>query len=275
MSKRRKFIVATILVAVAILAIRFPFLQWRFRVPIFAVFSTLVSLWALKDEDFSGIEWITLLTLPAMFSLAGALVFPLLPGSFINFFLWEVTAATGLVLSFVIKLVFLALFMVGYYASLLTSNIYNVAGIRTIQLLRAAHAIGFILKLFCALSLYLVVISMHLNGWMNMGLVFIISVPLIILSLLTINLSERLEKRVVVYGVFLSFALSQVGWVLSYLPLSLSLYALTICALFYLEVGTAQLYFEEKLSLRSGREFLIFFIFIIVFLLWYIFFWSV
>jgi len=195
MSKRQKIVVATFVLLAGIVFSRAgmgTFLQWRFRVPVFALVTILSTLWALKDEDFSGVEWLTLPILPSMFAIASLLVFPLLPAGFDNIFSLAVSSDTSQLLSAGVRLFFLAVFVVGYYASILSANIFNIAAIRNIQLLRVAHSIGFLVTVVTALLFYLVLFSLHLSGFLNFFLVMLVSGPLIFQAIWSTKLEAKI-----------------------------------------------------------------------------------
>ncbi len=265
MSKRQKFVIATLILTLGIVLIRYPMFQWRYRVLVYLVIDWALSLWALHDRDFGGVEWVTLLILPTMFSLGGALVFPLLPRSFDSFLIWNISPDSGLLLGLGIRMAFLLLFAVGYYAVLLTRNIYNVAAIRTIQLLRAAHSVGFMMVLLTALSLFLVTASFHLSSFWNFCFIFIISLPLALSALWSINLEEGINRQLRLMTVFMALAVAEVGWIMSFWPVSVSLYALVLTTVFYTLVGMGQYYLSERLFGNTSREFVA--VLVIIFIL--------
>lgn len=257
LSKRQKFAISTIVLILGILAIRLPFLQWRFRVITLGLISFIMSMWAIRDRDFSGIEWITLLALPTLFSLGTALIFPLLPAGFDSIYVWPISYDTGLILALGLKIVFLSLFAVGYYAILLTMNIYNVAAIRTIQLLRAAHSVGFVMALFTALSLYLVVASLRLSSFTNFVLITLVSLILVFPTLWSVNLEEGISPKVRDLSVFIGVSIGEIAWALSFWPLPSSVFALFLTALFYILVGISQYFLSERLFGTTVKEFTI------------------
>jgi hypothetical protein len=87
-------------------------------------------------EGIDGIEWLTVLTLPPLYTAGVGLFYFLLPVRWLTRL--PVAMAYGL----------------GMYVLLLTENIFSVASIRTIQLLRAAQAVGFLLTLVTGFFLY-------------------------------------------------------------------------------------------------------------------------
>ena len=266
MSKRQKFVIATLILLAGIVLSRAglgQFLQWRFRVVLYALISLAATVWALRDEDFSGVEWLTLPILPAMFALSCVLVFPLLPSGFDTFFTRQVSADTSTLLSTAVKLLFLGAFTVGYYASVLTANIYNVAAIRTIQLLRVAHSIGFLVTVAAALLFYIVLFSFHLSGFLNFVLVMLFSGPLIFQAVWSTTLEEKVGERTRNYSLIATVILGEVAWVLSFWPVGISIMALFLTAIFYEMVGIIQYHFDERLNSKIANEF----VFVAVFVL--------
>ncbi len=253
MSKRQRFLMATLVIFAGIILSRLglgQFIQWRFRVIIFFITSLCVSIWAIRDEDFNGVEWLTLPILPTTFSLCGLLVFPLIPLSFGE-------GDSGLLLGTAFRILFLALIIVGYYASLLTSNIYNVAAVRTIQLLRVAHSIGFLVTIATALFGFLVIGSLHLSSLLNFLLVFILCLPLMFQAIWSISLESKVGEFTRNYSLICAIILAQIAWVLSFWPVGSSILALFLTAIFYELIGIVQFHLGEKLNSKIVREFVL------------------
>lgn len=251
MSKRQRFVIATLVLLLGIVLSRTGlgvFLQWRYRVLLFAAVAGAASILAIRDEDFSGIEWLTLPILPSFFAISSLLVFPLLPSAIGD------GGDTSLFFAYALKILYLALFAIGYYATLLTANIYNVAAVRTIQLLRVAHSIGFLMATFSALLFYLCLGSLHLSAYLNLGLVMLLTAPLAFATNWSVGLEPRLEKRTVIYSLISALILGQIAWVLSFWPISLSLFAIFLAAIFYELTGIVQFLFGERLDKRLINE---------------------
>ncbi len=268
LSKRQKFVIATFLLLVGIIVIRFDFGQdiaWRLRAAGFAVVSVLITIFALHDDDFNGIEWLTLPILPSMFALASALAYPLLPSHLEAIGGINLSSDTSLLLGLVIKIIFLSGFMIGYYATLLTGNIFNVAAVRSIQLLRVAHSIGFLVTVGTALMFYLVIASLHLSHLANFLTVFVVSLPLSFQAIWSINLASRVGEGERNFSLITALILAEIAWVLSFWPVGVSIFALFLTAIFYELVGIVQYHLGEKLNFRVANEFI--FVAIAVFLL--------
>ena len=260
MSKRQKFVLATVFLAAGIIVSRVGlgmFLQWRFRLIIFSLSAVIATILALKDEDFTGIEWLTLPILPVMFTLSSVLVFPLLPSGFDTIFAIPVTTDTSFLLATAVKILFLTFFVVGYYASLLTSNILNIAALRTIQLLRVAHSIGFLVTIATALLFYIVIFSLHLTSFLNLFSVFIVTLPLSFQAVWSQSLEAGIGERTRNYSFLTAAILGEVAWVLSFWPVGISIIALFLTAIFYELIGIIQYHFNERLNSGVAREFIL------------------
>lgn len=259
MSKRQKFIIATLVLLIGIILSRLGlggFIQWRFRVVIFSLLSVAASVWAMHDEDFAGIEWLTLPILPAMFAIAGVLVFPLMPSGFDTILTFNITADTSWLLALLLKILFLVGFMIGYYASVLTANIYNIAAIRNIQLLRVAHSVGFLITVATALLFYIVIFSLHLLSFYNFFLIFIVSLPLSFQSIWSVSLETKISDNTRNFSLAVAIILGEIAWVLSFWPVGISIMALFLTSIFYEIVGIVQYHFGERLNSKVINEFI-------------------
>ena len=237
LTKRQKFIVSSIVLSLGLLALQLIDLEYRYA-GIFAFFlvTYLISAWALFD-DLKGVEWITLLSLPAMYSGAMGLFYYLLPEAALT------------------RVIVLTIFGVGMYALFLTENIYSVAAIRTIQLLRAAHAVGFLISILVLVLLYNTIFSLQLSFWMNGLLVFVLSLPVMIQGLWSITLQEKLDKKIVWMSLISSFLFSQVAVFLSFLPATVWISSLFLSTLAYVLLGLLQHLLQERLFRRTIYEY--------------------
>jgi hypothetical protein len=237
LTKRQKFLLSSFLLSLGLLGIQLVNIEYRY-VAIFAFFiaTYLVSVWALFD-DLKGVEWITLLTLPAMYSGAIGLFYFLLP---------EATLT---------RIILVTMFGIGMYALYLTENIYSVAAIRTIQLLRAAHAVGFLMSILVLVLLYNTIYSLHLHFWANGLLVFGVSLPIMLQGLWSINLSEKLSKQVVWLSILSAILFAQLAVVLSFLPATVWIASLFLSTLAYVFLGLLQHLLQERLFQRTVYEY--------------------
>ncbi len=237
MRRREKFVIASILLSLGLLAMQYVSLEWRYlAVGVLTMISFAVSGWALAD-DLQRHEWLTIVPFPALYTMAVGLFYFLLP--------------TNLVSKFAI----LALFSVGMYGLYLTSNIFSVAKGRTIQLLHAAHAIGLLFTLLTSLlftnTLFSLRFPFYING-LGIGLVHF---PLILMSLWSVQLDKRLSAQVTGLTSLLTLVLVEVGIVISLYPLSAWNQALFIMALAYIGLGIFHNYLKGRLFANTLTEY--------------------
>jgi len=199
MRRREKFVITATLLTLGLVAVQLLSLEVRYlAVAVFMVLSYLLSGWALSD-DLQRFELLAIVPFPALFAGAVSLFYFLLPTNLLS------------------RVAILSLFGIGQYALLLTSNIYSVAKGRTIQLVHAAHAVAFIFTLLTSLLYTNTIFSLKLPFYANGSLIGLVHLPLIFMSLWSMNFEQRIERRVIglsalmtnLGSVFLSGNLSQ------------------------------------------------------------------
>src|SRR3989338_5690875 len=123
------------------------------------VATILLSTFALWGE-LAGVKYFLLLLLPVYFVAGASLFYFLLPVRWLT------------------KVPYAFFFGISVYLLMLTSNIYNVAAIRTIALLRAAHAVGLLFSIVATFFLTNVLFSLHLPFYLIILGVLAIVTPL-------------------------------------------------------------------------------------------------
>lgn len=237
LTKRQQFVVITTILTLGLIVTQMAPSDWRYPLVItFSIATYFLTAFGLR-EDLAGIEWLTLLALPTLFTAAVLLFYFLLP------------------IRWLTRLPIAALYAVGIYALLLTENIYNVAAERSIALLRAAHTVGFLLTLVTYFLLISTIFSFRLNvGWTVFFIGFI-SYALIIQALWSIELTQRVSGVVGRIAGVLTVMLMELAWVFEFWPVTSSLIALFLTTCVYCSVGMAQQYIGEKLYKKTAMEF--------------------
>lgn len=239
MTKRQKFLLSSLVLSVLLLAIQYVPIDYRY-VAIFGFFlvTYLVSAWALFD-DLKGIEWLTILINPSLYAVAIGLFYFLLPENWLS------------------RLIIMVFFGVGMYALFLTENIFSVAAVRTIQLLRAAHAVGFLLSVLTAVLLYNTIFSLQWPFWANGLLVFVASLPIILSGLWSMKLEPKLAAPLVRLSVSLALMCGLLAVVLSFLPVTVWVAALFLATVMYVTMGLLQHELSERLYARTVTEYVV------------------
>lgn len=235
-TKRQKFILMAFFLTVLLVTTQTVPESLRYQVMgILTVATIFLSVFLLWGE-LSGIKYFLLLLLPVYFVAGASLFYFLLPVRWLT------------------RLPFAFLFAVSVYLLMLTSNIYNVAAIRTIALLRAAHAVGLLFSLISTFFLTNVLFSLHLPFYLvTLGTVAIVS-PLYLVGLWSYELADFITRRVFIYTVVFTIVTAQIALVLSFWPIVPINGALAISTVMYALLGLAQLHFDDKLTRRVVYE---------------------
>lgn len=237
MRKRQKFVLTSILLSVGFVLMQSFDVAWRFQaIAGLAIASIVLSIWSLR-EGLSGIEWLMVLILPPFYTAGVGLFYFLLPSA------WYARLPVAIV------------FGIGMYALLLTQNIFTVAAIRTIQLLRAAHAVGFLLTLVTAFFVYDAVWSLRLPFWANGLLVAGLTFPLALQGLWSVKLNDKVTKGLTVFTLTITWILFQVAVVLSFWPVTVTSGSLFLTACLYVVLGLCQHYLDERLYPSTVKEY--------------------
>lgn len=238
MTKRKKLGLVAILLTLGILAIQSVEVESRYQaIGLLAGAAYALSVWAML-EDLKGIEWLTTMILPVLYPVSVALFYFLLPERLLS------------------RLAIVGLFGLGMYALLLTENIFNVAAIRTIQLLRAAHAVGFLLTLLVAFFLWDTIFSFRFNPWWNALLVGVTAWPLALSTLWSINLEEKLTRPVIWGSHAVSWSLFIFSLMISFWPVTIIVATLFLVTGLYVGLGIGQQFLAGRLFKKTLSEYL-------------------
>lgn len=237
LTKRQEFVGITLLLTAGLIVtqivpgeLRYPF------VVTFSIATYFLCAFGLR-EDLRGSEWLTLLTLPTLFTSAVLLFYFLLPVRWLT------------------RLPVAALYAVGMYALILTENIYNVAAERSIALLRAAHSVGFLLTLMTYFLLVSTILSFRISAGFNAMTVGFVTLVLVVQSLWSVSLEPRVSRRVWQLSGCIALVLGEVAWIFWFWPVQQALIVLFLTTCLYCTVGMGQQYLEDKLYKKTVIEF--------------------
>lgn len=198
------------------------------------VFLAVFALWG----ELSGIKYFLLFLLPVYFVVGASLFYFLLPVRWLT------------------RLPFALLFGISVYLLMLTSNIYNVAAIRTIALHRAARAVGMLFTLVAAFFLINVLLSFHFYFYLNALGVVVISGPLYLVQLWSNELEDFISQKVAVFvGVF-TLVTAQMSAIFSFWPLAPINGALILVTVIYVLLGIGSFAIIEGLKRKIVYEYI-------------------
>ncbi len=238
-SKRQQYVAITMLMSVFLIITQVFSSEFRyFMVGVIAIIAYFLTAYALR-EDLRGIEWFTLLSLPSLFTAAISIFYFLLPERWLT------------------RLPIVMLYAVGFYALLLTENIYNVAVNRTIALLRAAHTVGFLLTLVTFFLLLQTLFSLHTYPFITVPVVFVLAFILSLQFSWSLILENTIAERVWFLSLISAIVVAQCTFILSFWPVNTTIQSLFITSLYYSVSGMSQQYLQERLYKKTIQEFFI------------------
>lgn len=240
MRKRQKFVLTALTLAVGLWGIHaLPVaLEWRYwLIALLVGVAAVGSGWALR-EGLSGIEWLTVVLPPTLFTAGVGLFYILLPTHWLA------------------RLAVVAMFGIGQYALLLTANIFSVAAIRTIALFRAAGAVGFVMTMLTGFLLYDAILSFREAWWWSAPLVIVVSILLLLPALWSVEVEEKLSLKLVKYTVWLAILQGLMAVAISFWPVSLTVASLFLTTMLYIYLGISQHHFSQRLYSRTVWEYL-------------------
>lgn len=210
----------------------------RYQAIGFLAFSTILlavfSLWG----ELSGVKYFLLLLLPVYFVVGASLFYFLLPVRWLT------------------RLPFAAAFGISVYLLMLTSNIYNVAAIRTIALLRAANAVGLLFSLLSTFFLSNVLFSLHFPLYLVFPAVGLIVMPLYLVGLWANELEDFISKRVTQYTLVFTLMSCEIAAALTFWPIAPINAALVMATIMYVLLALSQFHFQERLKPRLVYEYM-------------------
>jgi len=236
-SKRQKFVISAFFLSLGLLGIEISNISWRYQaIALLIALAYFLSAWSLS-EGLGGVEWFTVLVLPTLFTAGVGLFYFLLPTDWLT------------------RIPVIILYGLGIYILLLVGNIFSIATVRTIQLLRSAQAVGFLLTLVTSFFLYDTILSFRFTFWVNFLLAMLVSFPLVIQGLWCINLEEKITFKIWFYAFALSLIQGEVATALSFWPVTVAVGSLGLATALYISLGLTQQQLAQRLFPKTVNEY--------------------
>lgn len=228
LSKRQKFILATIILSLGLFLSEYSFGKSGFYISLFLpVLTTVLLLWS-NFEDIKDNFSLQIFILPFLYSLAFALFYFLVPARFLT------------------RIIITSIYAIGLYSLFLCQNIFTVASIRTIALLSSARTTSFLITLVSYFFLSNIIFSLHTNIFYVSGLIFIFSFLLIHQSIWTYTLEKSIKTNFL-WTLSLAVLLFEIALIFWFWPSNPTVIALFMTGFFYMIVGLSHVWFDKRL----------------------------
>jgi hypothetical protein len=239
MSKRQRFVFTSALLSFGFVAIQFLNDQNRFwAIGVLGLLTMLLFAWSLYGSLGRNMTLLTLI-LPAVFTLGVGFFWFLLPAN--------IFAQIPIVI----------FYGLGIYVLCLTSNIYSVATIRTIALLRAARGVGFVLTLLASFLVFDALLSLRSELYILTPLIFTVSFLLYLQSFWSIPLETEFSGQLFALSGASALVTTEVAVALYFWPVTVVVGSLFLTVSFYLLLGLGQAKLDERLFASTVREHLL------------------
>jgi hypothetical protein len=203
-------------------------------------FLTYISVF----EEIDGIEWLMLFIMPMCFTIAFYVFFSLLPVRWLT------------------RLPYITFFAFGYYAILLTSNIFNVGVEKSIQLYRAAFSVNYLFQTLIIFLFMQVILSFQQPIWVNCIAIAGAATIMAIQLFWSVNPISEFRKETVKFGGVIGFLLMQVAAIISFIPFKSSVGALILTACYYSLSGLIYHHLDQRLFKQVVREYVVVLVFV-------------
>lgn len=239
LSKRRRFVITSILLSLGFVGIQFLTDQNRFwAIGVLGLATIILFVWSLFEGLGKNMTLLTLI-LPTVFTLGVGTFWFLLPA---NIFA---------------RIPIVIFYGIGIYVLCSTMNIFTVSAIRTIALLRAARGVGFVLSLVTSFLVFDAILSLRSQVYILLPLVLVVSFPLFIQGFWSVVLEKEFSKDILVLSIVSTLIMLEIAAVLFFWPVTVVVGSLFLTVTFYILLGLGQSKIEGRLFLATVREYLI------------------
>lgn len=236
MSKRRKFVITSLLLSFGFIGIQLITDQNRFwAIGVLLLLTIILFAWSLWEGLGRDMTLLTLI-LPTMFTAGVGIFWFLLPANIYT------------------RIPIVIFYGIGIYVLSLTMNIFSVAVARTIALLRAARGVGFVLSLVTSFLVFDTILSLRSDLLTLVPLSFAVSFPLYFQGFWMVNLEKEFRSGILFVSLICAFVTAQVALMLFFWPVSVVVGSLFLTVTFYMLLGLGQAKVEERLFPAVVRE---------------------
>ena len=239
MSKRTRFVITSLILSMGFIGIQFLTDQNRFwAIGILGILTVGLFFWSLRESLGKNMTALTLV-LPLIFTLGVGFFWFLLPT---NMFA---------------RIPIVIFYGAGVYILCLTANIYSVAAVRTIALLRAARGVGFVLTLITSFLVFDALLSLRTEIYILVPSILLISFPLYLQGFWSMLLSTEYSKELFTLTAIATLITAETAAVLYFWPTTVVVGSLFLTSTFYVLLGLGQAKLEGRLFSSTVREHLI------------------
>lgn len=231
LSKREKFVLSVVLLSISLFFSEFTTGITVISLGFLLSLLTVVFLYfILRDDVSKKSHFLPILILPFFFTLSFSLFYSLIPARLLT------------------RVMLTGVYAFGAYSLFLTENIFAISSLRTINLLRSARIVSFVITIFVLFFLFNIIFSLRLPLYITPFLVAGISFLMSAQFLWSYSDSREAGGRdVYTFSFGIALMMGQLAFVLSLWPVTAAIYAIFLTGIFYTYSGLSNAWLERRL----------------------------
>jgi len=239
MNKRKRFLITSLILSFGFSSFQFLENQYRFyAIGLLAILTIIFFFFSLKEGLGKNMTLLTLI-LPTFFTVGVGVFWFLLPTNFLT------------------RLPIIVFYAIGIYVLCLTMNIFTVAAIRTIALLRAARGVSFVLTLLTSFLIFDAFMSLKIPVYYLVPLISFFTFPIFFQGFWTSSLERNYERNVFNISFYSSLIVGETAAMLFFWPVTVVVGSLCLTVVVYMLLGLGQAKIETRLFYQTVREYLL------------------
>lgn len=191
---------------------------------------TVLFLYLILRQDLSRKSYyFPIFILPFFYAVSFSLFYSLVPSRFLT------------------RLLLTIVFAFGAYSLFLTQNIFTISSLRTINLLRSARIVSFVITIFVLFFLFNIVFSLRLPFFITPLIIGLLSGLMSTQFLWSYTESKEGSREVFIFSGSIAFMMIELSYVLSLWPVTAAIYAIFLTGMFYTYSGLSHAWIEKRL----------------------------
>lgn len=230
LTKRQKFVLSIAFFSLLFFLIQpYSDLKMRLGFGIGLAILTVLTLFLILRQELKDTFFYPLLIFPFLYTLSFDLFYALVPPRLIA------------------RLIITILYAFGLYSLFLAQNIFVVSASRTINLLRSARVVSFILSLVVFFFFMNIIFSLHLPIFITPLIIFTFTILLNYYAYWIYTLDKKMSSEVFSYSLCNSLVISELSLVLLIWPVNATIYSIFLTGIFYTYSGLSHAWLERRL----------------------------
>lgn len=191
---------------------------------------TILFLYLILRQDIQKKSNVfPIFILPFFYTLSFSLFYSLIPSRFLT------------------RIVLTVIYAFGAYSLFLTQNIFTISSLRTINLLRSARIVSFVITIFVLFFMFNIIFSLRLPLYIAPFVVGILSYVMCIQFLWSYNETKEGSGEVFLFSGAIALLMTELAFGLSIWPVSAAIYAIFLTGMFYTYAGLSHAWLERRL----------------------------